>query len=131
MPTPTLCEEITRLARAIHNNLTRDLTWLGLNYGRLARLRLVTGYPEALDWSKDQLAPENDGIFTVDIKTGEKRLLVSYSRLARELKERSIDTLHDGLFINHTLWNRDCDRIYFFGKLSGCWWASNCTCRRR
>ena len=25
--------------------------WLGINYGRLARLRLVTGYPEALDWS--------------------------------------------------------------------------------
>ena len=43
--------------------------WLGLNYGRLARLRLVTGYPGALDWSKDQLAPENDGIFLVDVQT--------------------------------------------------------------
>ena len=26
---------------------------LGLNYGRLARLRFVTGYPGAVDWSED------------------------------------------------------------------------------
>jgi len=88
--------------------------WLGLNYGRLARLRLVTGYPGALDWSKDEVAPENDGIFIVDIKTGEKRLLVSYRQLEKKLKELNPEMVHDGLFINHTLWNRDCDRIYFF-----------------
>ena len=51
--------------------------FLGLNYGRLARLRLVTGYPGALDWSKDDNAPGNDGIFVVDVKTGARRLLVS------------------------------------------------------
>lgn len=88
--------------------------WLGLNYGRLARLRQVTGYPGALDWSKNEVAPENDGIFIVDLKTGEKRLLVSYSQLEKKLKERDPNMVHDGLFINHTLWNRDCDRIYFF-----------------
>lgn len=89
-------------------------SWLGLNYGRLARLRLVTGYPGALDWSKNEVAPENDGIFIVDIKTGEKRLLVSYQQLEKKLKERDPEMEHDGLFINHTLWNRDGDRIYFF-----------------
>ena len=47
--------------------------FLAINYGRLARLRLVTGYPEALDWSSDKIAPENDGIFLVNIKTGEKK----------------------------------------------------------
>jgi hypothetical protein len=88
--------------------------WLGLNYGRLARLRLVTGYPGALDWSKEDNAPENDGMFIVDTKTGEKRLLVSYLQLEKKLKERHPHIEHDGLFINHTLWNRDCNRIYFF-----------------
>lgn len=90
--------------------------WLGLNYGRLARLRLVTGYPGAVDWSKDEIAPENDGMFKVNIKTGEKQLLVSYSQLDSKLMERYPDMEHDGLFINHTLWNRDCDRIYFFAR---------------
>ena len=90
--------------------------WLGLNYGRLARLRLVTGYPRALDWSKDEIAPEDDGIFIVDVKTGKKRLLVSYRQLDEKLKERDPDLDHDGLFINHTLWNRDSDHMYFFAR---------------
>jgi hypothetical protein len=88
--------------------------FLAINYGRLARLRLVTGYPQALDWSKDEIAPENDGIFIVDIKTGKKRLLVSYRQLEKELKKRKPELNHTGLFINHTLWNRDSDRVYFF-----------------
>jgi hypothetical protein len=91
-------------------------SWLGLNYGRLARLRLVTGYPEALDWSKDEIAPENDGIFIVDIKSGEKRLLVSYRQLEKKLKEFDPEMEHSGLFINHTLWNRNADRVYFFAR---------------
>jgi len=90
--------------------------FLGINYGRLARLRLVTGYPEALDWSKDEIAPENDGIFIVDIKTGKKRLLVSYRQLETELKKRKPKLNHTGLFINHTLWNRDSDRVYFYAR---------------
>lgn len=89
-------------------------SWLGLNYGRLARLRLVTGYPGALDWSKEYLAPENDGIFIVDVKTGKKNLLVSYRQLEQKLKETKPNLDHSGLFINHTLWNRDANRIYFF-----------------
>jgi hypothetical protein len=90
--------------------------WLGINYGRLARLRLVTGYPEALDWSKNELAPKNDGIFIVDIKSGEKRLLVSYDQMDQKLREVNPDLKHSGLFINHTLWNRDANRVYFFAR---------------
>ena len=88
--------------------------FLGLNYGRLARLRLVTGYPQALDWSKAENAPANDGIFVVDVKTGTRRLLVSYRQLADKLKARYPDIEQTPLFINHTLWNRTGDRVYFF-----------------
>lgn len=73
--------------------------WLGLNYGRLARLRPVTGYPDALDWSADETAPDHDGIFKVDVRTGCKELLVSYRRLESKLKEKDPDLTHDGLFI--------------------------------
>ena len=87
--------------------------WLGLNYGRLARLRPVTGYPESCDWSGDEIAPADDGLFHVEIATGRKRLLVSYRDLERKIREFSPGLRHMGLFINHSLWNRDCDRVYF------------------
>lgn len=90
--------------------------WLGINYGRLARLRLVTGYPEALDWSKNEPAPKNDGIFVIDIKSGKKRLLVSYHQLNEKLKEKDPGLEHSGLFINHTLWNRDATKVYFYAR---------------
>ncbi len=96
--------------------------FLGLNYGRLARLRLVTGYPGALDWSRSENAPDNDGIFVVDVKTGTRRLLVSYRQLADKLKSRYPDIEDIPLFINHTLWNRTGDRVYFFAR--GNWGTS-------
>jgi len=90
--------------------------FLALNYGRLARLRFVTGYPGTLDWSEDDPAPDNDGIFVVDIESGEKRLLVSYRQLAEQLEEHHIDMENADFFINHTLWNRSADRVYFFAR---------------
>jgi hypothetical protein len=89
-------------------------SFLAINYGRLARLRAVTGYPDALDWSKHDNAPDHDGIFVVDVKTGTRRLLVSYRQLADRLKKRYPDIDNTALFINHTLWNRTGDRVYFF-----------------
>ena len=88
--------------------------FMGLNYGRLARLRLVTGYPGALDWSRREIAPDNDGIFKVDIRTGEKKLLVSYRELHELLLKQNPELDHSGLFINHTLLNRQGTRLYFF-----------------
>ena len=88
--------------------------FLAINYGRLARLRLVTGYPGALDWSREEPAPKNDGVFIVDIKTGKKQLLVSYRQINVALKLRNPKIKHSGLFINHTLLNRNSDRAYFF-----------------
>jgi hypothetical protein len=93
-----------------------------LNYGRLARLRSVTGYPGTLDWSKQDNAPANDGIFVVDVKSGNRRLLVSYRQLADLLKQRYPNIDEYPLFINHSLWNRTGDRVYFFARAN---WTDN------
>jgi hypothetical protein len=82
-----------------------------INYGRLARLRPVTGYPGALDPTRDVPFPDDDGVFRVDAATGEKRLLVSFRQL-RELLRADHSWIDEApLFINHTLWNRPGDRI--------------------
>jgi hypothetical protein len=85
-----------------------------INYARLARLRPVTGYPEAFDWTTGVMHPADDGVFRVDVASGEKRLLVSFAQLADVLRPTNPDIDTKELFINHTLSNRDSDRIFFF-----------------
>jgi len=85
--------------------------FLGINYARMARLRPVTGYAGAYDWTAGQPAPDDDGVFLVDMHTGDKRLLVSFARLAEYLKNKEA-----AFYINHTLWNRHSERIYFYAR---------------
>ena len=85
-----------------------------INYGRLARLRPVTGYPDAFDWTAGVLHPADDGVFRVDVRTGEKKLLVSFKQLADALRPTLPAVDDKELFINHTLGNRDGDAIFFF-----------------
>ena len=89
-------------------------SFAGINYGRMARLRPVTGYPEAYDWNPGAAHPEDDGVFVVDVATGAKRLLVSFRQMRDALVERHPHIDKTPLFINHTLWNRDGDRLFFF-----------------
>jgi len=88
--------------------------FLAINYARLARLRPVTGYPGAYDWTRGQPAPADDGIFRVDAETGQKQLIVSFAQLKEKLRglDPGIERRH--LFINHTLVNRNSDRVYFY-----------------
>jgi hypothetical protein len=88
--------------------------FLAINYARLARLRPVTGYPSAYDWTVGVAAPEDDGVFRIDVETGEKKLIVSFAQLKEKLKGIYSDIEKRHLFINHTLCNRDGDRIYFY-----------------
>ena len=94
----------------------------GINYARLARLRPVTGYEGATDWTEGVLHPEDDGIFKVNTDDGTAALLVSFQRLAGiiRLSEPHVDEL--ALFINHTLWNREGDRLFFFARAG---WTGN------
>ncbi len=88
--------------------------FLGINYARMARLRPVTGYRGAHDWTNGVAAPGDDGIFLVEIESGRKRLLASFRQLAALIGARRPDVAGKHLFINHTLWNRDDNRIYFY-----------------
>ena len=71
-------------------------------------------YPEAFDWTAGVRHPVDDGVFKVDVRTGKKRLLVSFKQLADALRPRRPDVDDQELFINHTLNNRESDRIFLF-----------------
>lgn len=85
--------------------------FLAINYARMDRLRPITGYLDAFDWTVGQKAPEDDGIFKVNIQTGEKELLVNFKQLADLCDQHTAS-----YYINHTLWNRANDKIYFFAR---------------
>lgn len=85
-----------------------------INYARMARLRPVTGYPGAWDWTAGVNHPQDDGLFVVDIKTGERKLIVSFRQMRDALVKKHPTIDQKALFLNHTLWNREGDRIFFF-----------------
>jgi hypothetical protein len=90
--------------------------FLAINYGRLARLRPVTGYPGAADPTAETAAPENDGIFRVDVETGERKLIVSLRQLRDLLGDRHERIDEVGLYINHTLVSRTGEYAYFYAR---------------
>ena len=87
-----------------------------INYGRLARLRPVTGYPGAFDDTAAVKHPAEDGVFKVNSRTGERQLLVSFKQMAELIRPGRPDVEGKPLFINHTLCNRENDRIFFFAR---------------
>lgn len=92
-------------------------SFLGINYGRMARLRPVTGYPGALDTTHGRPGhPADDGIFKINVATRERTLLASYQQMADAIRPMRPDVDEKELFINHTLWSRDDSLIYFFAR---------------
>ena len=90
--------------------------FLGLNYARMARLRPVTGYKNAWDWTQGIAHPKDDGLFKINIQSGKKQLLVSFYEMAKELESIGRDIKSNHLFINHSLSNRESNRIFFFAR---------------
>lgn len=85
-----------------------------INYARMARLRPVTGYPGARDWTEGANHPQDDGLFVVNTRTGERKLIVSFRQMRDALVGKYPRIDQKALFLNHTLWNREGDRIFFF-----------------
>ncbi len=88
--------------------------FLAINYARMARLRPVTGYKDSFDWTRGTAAPIQDGIAIIKIQTGKKKILISFEQMAEGLTRNGFDAKDRNLFINHTLWSRDGQWIYFF-----------------
>ena len=93
----------------------------GINYGKITRSREVISYPGAYDHTADEnpANPDFDGLFRIDIRTGERHLLVSYSQLSGLIlnTEKNRSRLGDPdrypIYVHHTMWSRDGEWIFF------------------
>lgn len=97
-------------------DITPDMkTGFSLNYSRLQRLRPGYGYSNLKDETCSDNAPENDGLYVVDISSGKVKLLFSL----RELATKCDQTLKCEHYLNHISISPDGARMIFFHIYKG------------
>ena len=101
----------------------RDLA-LCLNYSRLRRNRKVVSYPSRRNHLKGH-HPDNDGIFLMDLKTGEKHLIISLGQIWNSNpKTKTIPKEDIGKRISKEFWfnhfelNPSDKRFFFLARYS-------------
>lgn len=85
---------------------------LSFNFSRLHDYRPGYGYANLPDPFRDIDIPDNDGIFLIDLRTGESRLLISYKRLW-EMFNKNTEYEKRKLVINHVNFNTDGSKFVF------------------
>lgn len=103
------------LPRPIYTLSSDGSFGLTVNFGRLQKMRPGYGYAtsdKSKDWEK---APEEDGIFRVDLKTGESRLIISSAQLAS--LERELGSVAENFhWCNHLLISPSGNRFIFLNR---------------
>jgi hypothetical protein len=93
--------------------LSRDGNWgISLNFSRLHRLRPGYGYINIPDNTEGQLAPINDGLWRINMHTGEELFLFSIDDISRFEPLASMSGAEH--YFNHILFNPDGTRFMFF-----------------
>lgn len=100
--------------RAIYS-ISDDANYaVSLDFARLQRLRPGYGYADIPDTTLGQLAPEDSGLWMIDLKTGESELLVSLSEIANW--NASHDMSEAEHYFNHVMWGPSAENflVYHF-----------------
>ncbi|MEM7129775.1 MAG: hypothetical protein AAF702_25810 [Chloroflexota bacterium] len=101
---------------------------IGLNFARMRYCRRVVGYANDLYGSETLISqPTDDGLFLLNLQSGESYLLVSIAELTAMLGVPELS--HQPHWFNHVLFNTDGSRLLFFcrivkpegGHLSSLW----------
>jgi len=104
---------------------------LSLNFSRVHRLRPGYGYAGIPDPGERKNHPDDDGIFLMDLETGESRLIISLQQIASLEPDETMKGF--GHWFNHLLFNTDSSRFIFlhrWQKPDGWWWTRMFTANR-
>lgn len=96
--------------------VSEDGTWaLGINYARLFLTRPDYGYHgNGQDPKQGVTFPEDDGLFRIDLKTGEVKLIVSCAAVKDMVP--AVKSAGGMSYICHTVISKDGKRIYFLSR---------------
>ena len=97
---------------------------LSLNFGRLDRLRAGYGYGSYPDPWENEMTTTEDGIYWMDLETGENRLIISTAQIVSFQHDERMDGVSH--WVNHILFSPDDKRFVFFHrwvrKEQPSWW---------
>lgn len=85
-----------------------------LNFARVHRCRPGYGYCGVPDPGEHQDHPADDGIFLMDLQSGESRLIISLDQIVAFRHEASMEGVQN--WFNHLLWNQDDSRFIFLHR---------------
>ena len=87
---------------------------LSVNFSRLDRERPGYGYAGGDDFTENIPHPENDGIFLMNLSSGEFKLIISLEQITEIL---SLPDFHNHAnWVNHLLFSPDSKRFAFFHR---------------
>jgi hypothetical protein len=95
---------------------------VGTNFSRISETRPGYGYAGVEDLFSDQLHPAEDGLYVLDLETGESRILFTYDAIAKFPPAKDTGGKH---WFNHLLINPDSTRFIFLHR-----WKVSPTSRR-
>ena len=103
------------LPQAIYTLSPDGRTAVGADFRRIEHMRPGYGYAGIEDPNREALAPEDAGIYRVDLETGESELILPIARVA------AIPYPHGDLtaakhYFNHLLFNTDGSRFIFLHR---------------
>ena len=96
--------------------VSEDGTWaIGINYSRLFITRPDYGYAgDGQDPKKGVVFPEDDGLWRIDMRTGDVKLIVSCADVKKMVPEvRDPNGLS---YLCHTVISKDGKRVYFLSR---------------
>jgi len=89
---------------------------LSLTYGRLGRMRKVVSYANVVDPYEEDPHPDKDGVFVMDLQTGENKLAVSIKQVYEMLKDTHPELEHKHMWFNHTVFNKNDTRLFLLAR---------------
>lgn len=101
---------IKRIPYALYDISDSEKIGLTINFSRLQRLRAGYGYNNIDDFTKEENASGEDGLFLVNLDSEEKSLLISYKKLSSMMPE----SINKQCYINHISFSPDEKKAMFF-----------------
>ncbi len=89
---------------------------LSMNYGRISRLRKVVSYSGTEDPNPTVAHPDDDGVFILDLLSGQSRLLVSYGQMARDIAPYKPEVADRHMWVEHAEFSRSDSRVLFLPR---------------